>query len=90
MNLGCRVNQNAGTKKSIGSGLQNVWTLLCDIKILNKIFCSNKAGNSATVLTPLGLATGVADTSTVARFVVKYANAGRWQQSTMVTTWQLP
>ncbi len=84
------VQIDAGMQNKTGSSLQTLLALLCNVKILNKLFCSNKGGNTATVSTPLGPATGVADTSTVGRFVVKYASAGRWQQSVTATTWRLP
>lgn len=45
---------------------------------------------ATSVSTPLGTAQGVADTSTVTRFVVRYASAGRWQDPSVATQWELP
>ena len=79
----------AGTPQAHPDGiLADLLSLLCDIKPLNKILCQRKG--SLSISTPLGTATGVADTSTVGRFAVRYASANRWQSAVMATTWQFP
>ena len=70
-------------------------SFLCNIKPLNIFLCGNnfkgsKDGTSFTVSTPIGDATGVANTPAAARFAVRYATAGRWQESVMETKWELP
>ncbi len=66
--------------------------LLCNlpIPVIQQLLCPRQSTPSLNVATPLGTAHGGADGSSVVRFAVKYANAGRWQQSSVVTTWQLP
>ncbi|KAJ7681563.1 Alpha/Beta hydrolase protein [Mycena rosella] len=43
-----------------------------------------------SVSTPLGPAQGTLDVDGANRFAVRYANATRWAQSTIVTEWSLP
>ncbi|KAH8099565.1 Alpha/Beta hydrolase protein [Cristinia sonorae] len=67
--------------------------ILCDlpIPIVQKFLCPRQGTPSLTVNTPLGTAHGAADASDVAiRYSVKYANAQRWQESSVVTSWSLP
>lgn len=70
-------------------------SFLCSIKPLNVLLCGSNFkgssnGASVTITTPLGDASGVADTSSVGRFAVRYATAGRWQKSVIATKWELP
>jgi hypothetical protein len=65
--------------------------LLCNLPIVNKILCPRQGGTPGpSVKTPLGVATGVLDSSGAMRFSVKYGSAQRWAASSMVKTWQLP
>ena len=75
--------------------IAELFSFLCSIKPLNFLLCgpiSKGLQNDAslTITTPLGDAQGVADSSTVARFSVRYATAHRWQESVMATKWELP
>ncbi|EIN07109.1 alpha/beta-hydrolase [Punctularia strigosozonata HHB-11173 SS5] len=64
--------------------------LLCKIPILRAILCPRDSTQTVSVSTPLGSATGVMDTTTAARYSVKYGSASRWKSSSVVTTWALP
>ena len=66
--------------------------ILCDlpIPIVQKILCPRQGTPSLTVNTPIGTAHGAADGSNAIRFAAKYANAQRWQDSSVVSTWTLP
>jgi hypothetical protein len=46
--------------------------------------------NVKIVVTPLGVARGVADENGVTRYTVRYAEAQRWTASHVATSWQLP
>ena len=63
---------------------------LCSHKPLKFLCSSPQAAKTVTVSTPLGPATGVADSATVGRFAVRYATASRWKDSVMATKWQFP
>lgn len=85
------VAPRAGTPQAQIDGiLASLLSILCEIKPLNKILCQKQGQSSVTVSTPLGSANGVADTSTVGRFAVRYASANRWQSAVMATSWKLP
>jgi hypothetical protein len=62
---------------------------LCDIPIIDHLFCPVARTNTKAVKTPLGTATGVQEGSAY-RYVVRYASAARWAQSTVANTWSLP
>ncbi|EJD02246.1 alpha/beta-hydrolase [Fomitiporia mediterranea MF3/22] len=87
------VASSAGTRQR--HAIAELLSFLCSIKPLNVLLCgSHSKGSqndaSVTITTPLGDASGVADTSSVGRFAVRYATAERWQESTMVSKWELP
>ncbi|KAJ7085678.1 alpha/beta-hydrolase [Mycena belliarum] len=65
--------------------------LMCRLPIPGvKQLCAIGSSSGAQVRTPLGTANGVLDTAGANRFAVKYASAGRWAESTVVTQWALP
>lgn len=70
--------------------IPSLLAFLCSYKPLKFLCSSPKAAKTVTVSTPLGPATGVADSPTVGRFAVRYATAARWKDSVMVTKWQFP
>ncbi|EJD02233.1 alpha/beta-hydrolase [Fomitiporia mediterranea MF3/22] len=47
-------------------------------------------GDTVSVSTSLGNATGVPDTNSVTRFSVRYASADRWKPSVITSSWNLP
>ncbi|KAI0685484.1 Alpha/Beta hydrolase protein [Cytidiella melzeri] len=66
--------------------------LLCGlpIPIVQKLLCPRTGSSNPTVSTPLGTAQGAVGTANVARFAVRYGQAARWHDSTVVTSWELP
>lgn len=66
--------------------------LLCrlPIPIVQKVLCPRQGSSNPTVNTPLGTAHGAVGTANVARYTVRYGQAARWQDSAVVTSWQLP
>ncbi|TCD70982.1 hypothetical protein EIP91_000890 [Steccherinum ochraceum] len=68
--------------------------ILCDlpIPVVQKLLCPRQGSPSSTptVNTPIGAAQGAADGSSVVRYSVKYADAQRWQASSVVAKWSLP
>lgn len=66
--------------------------LLCNlpIPVIQQLLCPRQGSLSLNIVTPLGIAQGAADGSNAVRFAVKYANANRWQQSSVASIWQLP
>ncbi|KAI5119949.1 hypothetical protein M0805_002138 [Coniferiporia weirii] len=71
-------------------GIANLLSLLCSTNPLKLLCSSSKAPQSLTISTPLGFASGVADSTSVGRFSVRYATATRWQESVMAASWELP
>lgn len=65
--------------------------VLCKLPFINQHLCP-RGGTSdgKTVKTTLGNAAGVLDEEGAYRFTVKYANAARWKDSTLATTWKIP
>lgn len=80
--------QHKDTLQSWGPAVNGFWANYCHY--LTFLCPRGAITQGITVHTPLGDAYGVVNTSSVNRFVVKYASAQRWQPSTLVTTWQLP
>ena len=82
----------SGTRRQ--HGIAELLSFLCNIRPLNFLLCGQHfpgpIDGSITISTPLGDATGSADSSAAARFAVRYATAGRWQDSVVATTWELP
>ncbi|KAI0340606.1 alpha/beta-hydrolase [Trametopsis cervina] len=66
--------------------------ILCrlPIPIVQKILCPRDGTNNPTVNTPLGSALGVTGTANVVRYAVKYGEAARWKDSSVVSSWKLP
>jgi hypothetical protein len=62
---------------------------LCGCGQFSPRLCPSQ-GDSLDILTPLGIAHGVADPDGALRFTVRYAQAARWQPSSVVTAWDLP
>lgn len=80
--------QHKDTLQSWGPAVDGFWANYCHY--LTFLCPRGAITQGITVHTPLGDAYGVVNTSSVNRFVVKYASAQRWQPSTLVITWQLP
>ncbi|TFK76362.1 alpha/beta-hydrolase [Pluteus cervinus] len=68
----------------------NPQDILCKLPIVNKFLCPRTGTLGLNIPTPLGTASGTTDPSGAYRYVVKYAHANRWQDSTLVTSWNLP
>ncbi|KAL5490045.1 hypothetical protein ACEPAI_4878 [Sanghuangporus weigelae] len=82
----------AGTRRQ--HAIAELLSFLCSIKPLNFLLCGNNfqglGRGTVTISTPVGDATGSADSSAAARFAVRYATTTRWQESVMATKWELP
>ncbi|KAH9950203.1 alpha/beta-hydrolase [Amylocystis lapponica] len=82
-----------GTQRSPLQNLPFVPTgLFCNIPfpLIQEALCPRQTTSSPVVMTPLGPAQGAADTTGATRFVVRYGNADRWQESTVVSSWEFP
>ena len=66
--------------------------ILCNIPLpqLTQFICPPTGSAALNRPTPLGTAVGTQEPNGAYRFVVKYANAARWQPPTIVTSWALP
>jgi len=66
--------------------------LLCrlPIPVVQNLLCPRQGTTNPTVSTPLGSAHGVVGTANVVRYAVRYGQAARWEDSSVVTSWQLP
>ncbi|KAF9488391.1 crystal protein [Pleurotus eryngii] len=63
--------------------------LLCKLPLI-RLICPRGGSSNPTCSTPIGTARGVVDPDGANRYSVKYANADRWQPSTVATIWSLP
>lgn len=83
--------ESSGTKRDLFSNTHSFLNNICDAPIIGHLLCPpNGFLANITIPTPIGQARGFAGNPRVVRFAVKYANAGRWQASTVATAWELP
>lgn len=84
-------SSNTGTRRDIFSNIPSFLNDLCDVPFLGRLLCPpNGFLANLNIPTPLGNARGFSASPSVVRFAVKYANANRWQASTVATVWELP
>lgn len=84
------------TERDHGLGI-NMWLppfnangLFCSLPMVPSALCPRQAPPGASVKTPLGTAVGTLSSHGGSRFAVKYGSADRWQNSKVVSSWQLP
>ncbi|KAG2019995.1 carotenoid ester lipase [Coprinopsis cinerea AmutBmut pab1-1] len=76
--------------RRIGLARVDPKTILCQISFVDRWLCPEGGLNQYSRVTPIGTASGVMDPDGAIRYSLKYANAARWQPSTLVNTWTLP
>ncbi|KDQ10554.1 hypothetical protein BOTBODRAFT_115654 [Botryobasidium botryosum FD-172 SS1] len=75
---------------NVGHIQEKLQNIACIIPLLRIFLCLNQGSNQVSVNTPLGAAKGVLTTPGVARFVVRYATAPRWNAPQPVQAWSIP
>ena len=84
-------SNNPGTRRDLFNNFHSFLNNICDIPVIGQFLCPpNGLLANVQVPTPLGTARGFSSNPNVVRFAVKYANANRWQASSVVTAWDLP